>query len=137
MEHMFEHIEKIDESIIALGHLADTDAEMELCIFQHMVDLLQCDMSDRLNAVFQAARKWQEEQAEEAQTLQEARRLAVRLEAAQTTLERVTNEILEAAVKNQDAATGQHIARAACEIGAAMRVLRGQDDVVELRIARP
>lgn len=136
MDSMLEHIEKIDESIIALGHLADIDDELELPTVQHVIDLIQCDMSDHLEAVFQAARKWREEQAAEAQARQEARKLATRIEAAQTTLERVTHEILDAAVKNQDAAIGQHIARAACEIGAAMRVLRGQDDLVELRIGR-
>ncbi|NCC94744.1 MAG: hypothetical protein EOM10_15985 [Opitutae bacterium] len=136
MNAMLENIEKIDTSLIALGHLADIDDELELPTVQHMIDLLQSDMSDRLEEVFQAARKWREEQAEEAQARQEARRLAVRLEAAQTTLERVTNEVLAASSKNQDREIGQHIARAACEIGAAMRVLRGQDEVVELRIGR-
>ncbi len=136
MNAMLKNIEKLDTSLIALGHLADIDDELELSTVQHMLDIIQSDMSDRLEAVFQAARKLQEQQAEEAQARQEAQRLAARIEAAQTTLERVTHEILEAASKNQDAATGQHIARTACEIGAAMRVLRGQDDVVELRIGR-
>lgn len=136
MERMLEHIEKIDESIIALGHLADIDDELELPTVQHVIDLIQCDMVDHLEAIFQVARSWREQQAQEAQARQEARKLATRIEAAQTTLERVTHEILDAAAKNQDAAIGQHIARTACEIGAAMRILRGQDDVVELRIGR-
>ena len=136
MTHLFEKIEKLDKGLIALGHLADTDAELDVSTVQHMVDLIQCDMVDHLEAIFQVARSWREQQAQEAQARQEARKLATRIEAAQTTLERVTNEVLAASSKNQDREIGQHIARAACEIGAAMRVLRGQDEVVELRIGR-
>ena len=136
MIQLFEEIEKLDKSIIALGHLSDSEVEMEQTTIQHIIDLIQCDMSDRLNEVFQFARKLSEQQKAEAQAQQEARKLAARIDAARARLENVTNEILDAASKNQDAAIGQHIARTACEIGAAMRVLRGQDDVVELRIAR-
>ncbi len=136
MERMLENIEKIDTSLIALGHLAEIDDQLELPTVQHMLDIIQSDMSDRLESVFQAARKLQEEQAAAAKVREEARTLAARIDAARARLENVTNEILDAASKNQDAAIGQHIARTACEIGAAMRVLRGQDDVVELRIGR-
>lgn len=136
MKRMLEHIQKIDNSLIALGHLADTEDEMELSTVKHMIDLCQCDMSDRLNAVLQDALKVQAEQAAEKQAWQEARRLAGRIEAAYTRLEGVTNEVLDAAVKNQDNAISQHIGRAACEIGAAMRALKGKDEPVELRFAR-
>lgn len=134
MNGILKNIEKIDMSLIALGHLADIDDEMELYTVQHLINVLQRDMVDHNCLVMQAVRKIQAEQSAEIQARQEVQLLMKRIEAALQFLAAAGDAAISANVKCDDRAITEHIGMAACRIGAAMRALRAQGEYERLNI---
>ncbi len=138
-----ESLEKIENSLGVLFHLGDDENAMTMPEARHLVALLQMDMAGHVEAV-----RYEVEHSEDmdlaalraradlADAHAEIQRLTRRINVALSDLTHAGNEALSASVKCDDRAITGFIGNAACRIGAAMRVLRGQDELVEQDIRR-
>ena len=134
---------QIEKSLGILYSFGAADDEMTMDEARHLVALLQVDIAGHVEAIRDDVEHSEDmdlaamrARADLTEAQQEIQRMTRRIDAALAALDEAGSEAITTSVKINDPTLNGHIGRAACRIGAAMRALRGQDEVVELRIGR-